>query len=374
MKIAFLDGTNVVEPSMEERVYRAVRAMIKEEETVTFFCRPESEWMQLCEWAARKIEAAYPQKRVERIGVQYRQEPRAYIPMVRYTQILEVSPADGEKVLGVWRWMIEQADCAVTYFDPLLCYGQRQSSIYSYAVRMLGDRCVNLCSEKVVSEVRAQICTLPKWQRCAMLGRLNKTPKSLIAQELQVSRTTVHAYEMTGIYALIQSMRRGPAAGRCCAVFGLSAAHLTNEETNLVCETVTYLIRCCHVTKILLMREAISFKNELYNLLRWICSRYDGKVTLCGLHPQSEGTYRNVMQPEEGWQTVSRRAVNPAELRLEEKKAMMDEADIVLCRIVAARKSGLSYARKRHLPVINLASYSQATPVTAVEDWAEDAK
>ena len=68
MKIAFLDGTNVVEPSMEERVYRAVRAMIKEEETVTFFCRPESEWMQLCEWAARKIEAAYPQKRVERIG------------------------------------------------------------------------------------------------------------------------------------------------------------------------------------------------------------------------------------------------------------------------------------------------------------------
>ena len=80
------------------------------------------------------------------------------------------------------------------------------------------------------------------------------------------------------------------------------------------------------------------------------------------------------MQPEEGWQTVSRRAVNPAELRLEEKKAMMDEADIVLCRIVAARKSGLSYARKRHLPVINLASYSQATPVTAVEDWAEDAK
>ena len=43
--------------------------------------------------------------------------------------------------------------------------------------------------------------------------------------------------------------------------------------------------------------------------------------------------------------------------RLEERHAMIDASDILLCKVTETWRSGLSYARRKRIPVINLAGH-----------------
>ena len=148
------------------------------EETLLY--HHDSKWMWLCEWAGRRVEAAYPQKHVERVGVDLHIRPDFMMKELRYTRVLD--PAD-VKADEVERWLIDQADYAIIYMQPLLCMGVRRLRTYHYAQEKLGDRCINLCSAATVQRIWEQAAHLPKWQKTAMEGLLMRTPKKELARQ-----------------------------------------------------------------------------------------------------------------------------------------------------------------------------------------------
>lgn len=359
MKIACLLGTAVVEPKVEQRVERTLRRLIKDEEGAAILLRPGSAWMEACEWAARRLEAACPEKAIERVGMFDAEEPRHYVPVTRYTRIWAPEGTGHARSDGVWFWMADQADYALLYFDSVLCCNKRVAAIYRYAKDKLGERCINLRSEMAGVAVREQISSLPKWQQCAVLGKGDKTPKNLVAERLKVSRTTVYAYEAAGIRTIIRSLRPSDTAGRCCAIFGFSQPALNSGVTTLLYQTLVYLIRCCAVKKLLAQQETMRGSNGLNPLLRGVCAAFRGQVELYCLTPLVVRTGEpRPLSAGSGDRTYIQMAKRPAAMRLEEKHAMIDRADIVVCYASAPYRNGLAYARKKHIPVIDLASYT----------------
>ena len=58
MRIVFLDGSGVAEPDLDRQVEKRLRALVRDSEEVSLLYHNDSKWMQLCEWAGRRVEAA----------------------------------------------------------------------------------------------------------------------------------------------------------------------------------------------------------------------------------------------------------------------------------------------------------------------------
>ena len=143
------------------------------------------------------MEAAYPKKRIKRAGVDLHLQPDLMMTQLRCTRLLDPKGVTEDRVE---RWLIDLADYAIIYMQPLLCMGIRQ-----WAQR------------------------LPKWQKAATDGLLNRTPKKELAARLGVSRTTVHSYQLAAQRAMANALQGKEDLHRRCAVLGFTQWNLAES-------------------------------------------------------------------------------------------------------------------------------------------------
>ena len=352
MRIVFLDGSEMAEPDLDKQTEKKLRALVRDEEEVTLLYHHDSKWMRLCEWAGRRVEAAYPQKHVELVGVDLHIRPDFMMKELRYTRVLD--PAD-VKADEVERWLIDQADYAIIYMQPLLCMGVRRLRTYHYAQEKLGDRCINLCSAATVQRIWEQAAHLPKWQKTAMEGLLMRTPKKELARQLGVSLTTVHSYQLAAQREVAKAMLGPETTSRRCALFGFGQWRLSSRDASALYQAILYLLRYCHVDSFIVPQESYDSGAESMQLLREACKHWPHEVRIICMKPRDPDSWGCGM-PDQGTElTYEQHASAIGPKRLEERHAMIDAADILLCRITQVWRSGLNYARRKRLPIINLA-------------------
>ena len=96
------------------------RAPVRDAEAVTLLYSHDSKWMRFCEWVGRRVEAAYPKKRIKRAGVDLHLQPDLMMTQLRCTRLLDPKGVTEDRVE---RWLIDLADYAIIYMQPLLCMG-----------------------------------------------------------------------------------------------------------------------------------------------------------------------------------------------------------------------------------------------------------
>lgn len=181
-----------------------------------------------------------------------------------------------------------------------------------------------------------------------------------VANALNVSTGTVHKYELSGQKNVISRIYEQKRPERHCAVFGFPMESFTSEYADVFEETIQYLIHYCGVSYFILPEEQQRVSLPLTRLISTAIRR---SVT-----PVKMGRMRAVEVAEGAWQPLDgdvfcyeRHSKGYIAHILEERKAMIDIVDIVLCDVDVIRRSGLSYAGKKHVPVINIANvYKEA--------------
>lgn len=89
-------------------------------------------------------------------------------------------------------------------------------------------------------------------------------------------------------------------------------------------------------------------------LLHTVCQHWIRDVKIDYLEPRDDGEWERITVGREGELTYESHASDVGPKRLNEVRAMIDASDILLCVSPDSKNSGLNYARKKHLPVINL--------------------
>lgn len=354
MRIVFLDGSEVAEPGLDRQVEKKVRTLVRDSEEVSLLYHNDSKWMQLCEWAGRRVEAAYPEKHIERVGVGFCFPTDTLVAGLRYTRVLEPSEVEKDEVE---RWMIDQADYAVIYMQPLLCMGVKQLRIFRYAQDKLGDRCINLCSSATEKKIQECAQRLPQWQRVVMEGLLMRTPKRELAQQLGVSLTTVHSYQLAAQQEVANALLGTEIPSRRCALLGFSRWRMPSCDRNALYQAALYLLRCCRVDSFLVPQEIYSPATDPMQMLCAACENWHQKVKITCMTPRKPGSWMSSVAIMEKELTYEQHSTAIRHKRLEERHAMIDASDILLCKVTETWRSGLSYARRKRIPVINLAGH-----------------
>lgn len=344
MVISVLDGSAVLEADLEMKVKRRLRTLIRNEQQVTFYFGSNSEFTFCCEWVARQFQAAYPQKEIERVGVAGGDDWP--IPQARYTRR---AIFEGKEF---WKWMVEQADYVICHTDLLMCSSRDRVRAYQYACARKGERCINLCSEWELRRVREEIGSLVRWEREALTGKMNGERKTDVAERLGVSKTTVRFYEVSAQHHLAERLKVQKPPSRRCAILGFAAQHMSSETTAVLAETIRYLITCCGVTSFVVSSRAPSV---LTALLRQLTYLYTRPIRVERMEKKGEKLGK-VWQNRDEVYVYHGTAESFAAQALEEKHTMIDISDIILCDLEYGYRSGLSYVRRKRVPVINLSA------------------
>lgn len=336
MVIAFTEGSELVSLEVERRLKRVLQRLFKKESQIKCIFDNDTPFLQLCEWTVRNLQASCPEKEIVSIGV-YAGEGQCYAASrIRFTSVVHLPVKE-----DMHRWVIDQADYVVTYIDLLLCKEREDTLTYQYALSQKHDCCINLCMQEDLAKAREKISSLVWWERIAILGRLHGKPKVEIAKELGVSLTTVRTYETNAVNRIIQILRLPAPSSRQCAVFGFMQTQLSKEKMILLNEALNYLRDACGVTTFLVSLCSTRQNHDFASILH----RFQ-KLQANAVHFMELQDYNGVPATEQGRPYVSR--------ILAERRALIDSADIVLCDLKWERRSGLLYARRKRVPVINL--------------------
>lgn len=351
-----------METGVELRVNKLLRKIIRDEQEIKMYFYCTSEFMTLCEWEIRKLRAVYPQKRIEVLRVVETGVLLKYVPAVQYMGHIEPCDDDIDSAGSLLKWLVNQSDYVLCYMDLLMSHSKARTVAFQHACERLGERCINFCSNEAMSQVRKQIPRLPKWERRALEGKLAGEKKKVVADDLNVSTGTVHKYEVSGQKNAISRIYVPEQPGRHCAVFGFPAQTFSREYASVLVETIRYLIHNCGVSCFILPEEQQRVSVAVRSLLTTIIRQ--------STKPVKVGYMRAVEVVEREWQPLDssvfcyeRDSKGYVAHILEERKAMIDIVDIVLCDIDIVRRSGLNYAGKKRVPVINIADvYKEPQP------------
>lgn len=360
MIISFLEGSDIMETGVEQRINRQLRRIIKDVQDIKMYFYCTSNFMTLCEWEIRKLQATYPQKRIEVLRVIESNDILKFVPAVQYMGHIMPCDDDVNSAGNLLKWLVDQSDYILCYMDLLMSSAKGRVNAFQYARTRLGERCINFCSGEAMSQVREQIPRLPKWERRALEGKLAGEKKKTVANALNVSTGTVHKYELSGQKNVISRIYEQKRPERHCAVFGFPMESFTSEYADVFEETIQYLIHYCGVSYFILPEEQQRVSLPLTRLISTTIRR--------SATPVKMGRMRAVEVAEGAWQPLDgdvfcyeRHSKGYIAHILEERKAMIDIVDIVLCDVDVIRRSGLSYAGKKHIPVINIANvYKEA--------------
>ena len=358
MVISFLDGSAVLNPGLESVVKRKIRTLIRNEQQVTCYFYATSDFILICEWVVRELQAANPQKVIESVGVAGNNgdtENTFYVPEVRYTRIEILSGNNGKAPGNILKWMVDQADYVISYMDPLMCCSGFRAQSFRYACTQKKECCINLCSKEEMRQVREKIASLSSWEREAMTAKMNGTGKSAVANRLGVCKSTIRTYEVSAAHELAKKICPSVAPVRRCALLGLAVKYMPDWKKKLLVETLRYLVKYCGVAGFIVSADAPS---ELLTLLLLLKREY-GYTFKLGL--MQEMTNKDIAAPKtyEEIFYYEGTAKGIVARGLERRNAMTHAANVVLCDIDAERyyRSGLSYASIKHIPVINLSTY-----------------
>jgi len=347
-----------MEEGVELHINKQLRKIIRYARDIKMYFYCTSDFMTLCEWEVRKLRAAYSEKSIEVFRVIESDDLLKYIPAVRYMGHIIPRKDEVDSSGGLLKWLVDQSDYILCYMDPLMSHSRERETAFRYACLKLGERCINLCTNEAKIQVRAQISRLPKWERRAMEGRLTGEKKKAVAADLGVTVATVRSYEISGQRNAISKIYVPRPEERYCAVFGFSMKSFTEEYEAVLLETIWYLIYTCGISFFILPEEQQRISLALTGLLSATIRHSTVPVKLGRMKAVDEikrvwGSQDNGVfyyeQSSKGYVTHI----------LEERKAMIDIGNIVLCDIDVIKGSGLSYAGKRHVPVINLADMSK---------------
>lgn len=334
MVIAFIEGSPITAPDAEYRLMRKLQPIAKEEDELICLFAYDTPFLRIAEWVVRKLRASFPEKKIQSVGVFNRADMIASTFPARYTTTVLLDPEE-----NVRRWMVDQADFVFTFMDSLL-YANRECELaYQCAVKQ--NCCVNLCIQEDMDEVRERIPSLVRWERRALLGKLNGEPKTEVTKELGVSKTTLKKYEMEAAYHLARSLCPKKPAGRRCAVFGFSSLEMPLEQRRMLWWALDYLQHGCGVTTFLVSTYTMRRNLEFEDIIMRFCRRRSDYVDLIEL-PDA----KDPVEEKEGTSLASK--------ILAERRVLIDAADIVLCDLRREYRTGLLYAKRRKVPVINL--------------------
>ena len=354
MVIAFIEGSLLSAADIEDRLLRKLRPIVRKEERLTCLFAYDTAFLRCAEWAVRKLRTAYPEKEILSVGVFNRKDMMEKSFKVRYTSKL-LLPAEE----NVRYWMAGRADVVVTFMDPLLCVNRECMALYRQSVKT--NICINLCNRKDMDEVREKIPLLPKWERRALTGKLHGEPKATVAQELGISRTTLKTYEVEGAYRIARTLCPEKTPGRRCAVFGFSSRGLSVERQKVLWEILDYLQHGCGITTFLVSSFSMLQNFAFASLITEFCRCRTGFVHLVKLSDSDAGLSL-AAQKDRG--SLGARI-------LAERRALTDSADIVLCDLQREYRSGLRYARRKKVPVINLNEIGKVEDVVYVREQIE---
>lgn len=364
MVISVFEGSAIAEDGVEERVKKVLRNLIQRDDQITFYFFVDSPFSWSCEWAVRELCAAYPNKKLDSVVILWDNQERVF-PAVRFSAVKRKGPADCDARDG-WFWMIDHTDYVCCYMHPKLCTSRRILAAYQYAEKKLGSRCINFASPEAWEEICQAVPTLVHWERAAFEGRIQGKQKAVLAQELSVHRSTLREYEISACYHLVKKVYTKKPSDRKCAVLDFSSRALPEWKSKYLLETLRYLVRYVSVNEFIVPAVVESNYTQLMDILWRVKRETPLQVQIKAMEPQGELTeawkYSNDNRTSYVYSTPSNRYVS----RLyEERKAMIDLADIVLCCPRNSYRSGLSYAAKKRIPIINLALYG---PEDRLED------
>lgn len=349
MKVLFLEGSPVIEQDVALRLKHILRGLLKkEEQIIAYFQSSCSTWMELCEWSLMEFHAAHASKRVERVGlIPAEHDDRYSFASLRYerTERLGLEKTDWRR-----RWAEEQADLVILYLEPLLCDDAALLRTYRMLQFRHPGKCVNLCFDTEHTLALQKFSELPWWERRAIEGCLYGEPKKHVAQELAISTSTLHNYEVSARRRLAQALLPKDRHTLRCAVFGVWQMRFSEAEKAALGSAVEYLIRCCSVTEFLIPAKAYEYMPGLRQI-SYICRQYAGiqvKRMAPLLSPESSEC------AEDNSICYLQRAKRPGAKMAEEKRAMVELADVVLCGASGFFRDGLSFAKKKRIPVIQL--------------------
>lgn len=345
MVISFLDGIKIAEPGVMSALKRCLHRLIRKEDSVVFYFYICSDFILQCEWIARELMAAFPQKRIERVGVTGANEDLKFAQwrFDRCEQLSVQKPAD------VWQWMVDQSDYTCTYMHPHLCTSRTRLTTYQYALKHLGIRCLNFATEAAWERICALIPTLPRWQRISLEMKMRGELQRDIAKVLGVSRYTIHSYVLDAQYHLIEKAYPAERPRRQCAILGFTSTTIPSEQKAALREVILYLGFCCGVDHFIVQSTVERQSPELIYFLKTICQSFAHGIKISTVEPEKLDLASFVINQETG-------RVNRS---LKEREAMIKRADIVLCSIQYTYGSGLNYAKRGHTPVINLAAQDE---------------
>ncbi len=358
MVISFLEGSDVMEEGVELRINKQLRKIIRDAQNIRMYFYCTSAFMTSCEWEVRKLRAAYPEKSIEVFRIMESDDLLKYIPAVRYMGHIIPCRDEVDSSGGLLKWLVDQSDYILCYMDPLMSHSRERETAFRYACLKLGERCINLCTNEAKIQVRAQISRLPKWERRAMEGRLTGEKKKAVAADLGVTVATVRNYEISGQRNAISKIYVPRPEKRYCAVFGFSMKSFTKEYKEVLIETIWYLIHSCGISFFIIPEEQQRISLALTGLLSATIRHSTVPVKLGRM--KAVDKIKHVWGSQDNgifyYEQSSKGYVTHI---LEERKAMIDIGNIVLCDIGIIKGSGLSYAGKKHVPVINLADVAK---------------
>ena len=333
MVIGFMEGSLLTAPDFEDRLMRRLRPIVRTEDRIEFFFGYQNRLSLLAEWVVRKLEAAYPEKEILSIGVFNKKDIVRYAFQGRFTSKLLLP--EGEDVS---RWIVDKADFIFTFMDPLLCLSRDCSLLYRRCIKE--ERCINLCTQEDLDKVQEAIPSLPKWERYALTGKLHGELKADMAYELGVSKTTLRWYEIHAAHHIEEKLYPKRPAGRKCAVFGFPNAESLIKKV-LLWKALDYLQRVCGVTTFLVPSHMMRSSPVFAASISRFCSQRAEFAELVEFPGRDAA-------PEEC------EGKSPASRILAERREMIDAADIVLCDLQWENRTGLLYAKRKKIPVINL--------------------
>lgn len=340
MIISFLEGSRVVEPDVEDAVSRQLRQLIRSADSVDFYFYTSAAFSLECEWIVRKLQACFPEKRFSRNIVIDAESPLIF-PRCRFDRMIKV---DCQKAADVWRWMVDCSDYICGYMHPYLCSSSVRLAVWNYAQKAKPGRCFNFASDAAWNHVCAQIPKLVYWQRETFSRKLLGEPKSDIARFLGVSKTTVRMYELAAQHSLEEKAYTAVLPNRTCAILGFAATAMGDEQRRLLFETLWYLAWECQVHHFIVQHAV---EHQMFPVMQ----------VLSDLNRQLAVPVKiSSIQPAGGTQELPHARTNGGHINrgLKERESMIACADIVLCSIENLYGSGLNYARRKHIPVINL--------------------
>lgn len=353
MKVSFFEGSELISEGIEDTIVDKMRGLARMQDELTCLFLADSPFSLAGEWAARRLQMIYPQKKIERVRLMRKEGSSTGATRVRYKDVQMMPVNEDTPISHVWQWVIDQLDYILVYMDSLMCDSREKKSIYNYAARRLGGRCINLCGEDDRHRIHEQILNLPVWQREVMAGKMNRESKNSIAARLGVSKGTLRNYETEARKGLIrQLVPQERVRPKRCAVFDMGALQLSQDEKVALTDVLRYLIEYGYVREFLLSAYINNCEGDLVQSILEAVDASGRKAEIIWV--VEDGVQISPVLANQKL-LLYKRASNSLKARaLEEKKTMIRASDVIICNTDSWYRSGLRYAEEKHIPVINL--------------------